>query len=38
MVTTNDAGGNVPKWLQNATIAKTVAKDVPYLFDYIEDH
>ncbi|QLG70272.1 hypothetical protein HG535_0A02100 [Zygotorulaspora mrakii] len=38
MVTTNDAGGNVPKWLQNATIAKTVSKDVPFLFDYIESH
>lgn len=35
MCTTSDAGGNVPKWLQNATIAKTVAKDVPYLFDFI---
>lgn len=35
MCTTSDAGGNVPKWLQNATIAKTVAKDVPYLFDFL---
>ncbi|EDO18305.1 hypothetical protein Kpol_1039p56 [Vanderwaltozyma polyspora DSM 70294] len=35
MCTTSDAGGNVPKFLQNATIAKTVAKDIPYLFDYI---
>ena len=35
MCTSSDAGGNVPKWLQNATISKTVAKDVPYLFDYV---
>lgn len=35
MCTTSDAGGNVPKWIQNATIAKTVAKDVPYLFEFL---
>lgn len=35
MCTTSDAGGNVPKWMQNATIAKTVAKDVPYLFEFL---
>ncbi|SCU90024.1 LAME_0E06700g1_1 [Lachancea meyersii CBS 8951] len=28
MATTSDAGGNVPKWIQNTMIAKTVAKDV----------
>lgn len=31
----SDAGGNIPKWLQSATIAKTVAQDVPNLFDYL---
>lgn len=35
MCTTSDAGGNVPKWIQNATIANTVAKDVPYLFEFL---
>ncbi|QLQ78854.1 hypothetical protein HG537_0B02020 [Torulaspora globosa] len=35
MCTTSDAGGNVPKWIQNATIAKTVAKDVPFLFNFL---
>lgn len=38
MCTTSDAGGNVPKWIQNATIAKTVAKDVPYLFEFLAKH
>lgn len=37
MCTTSDAGGNVPKWIQNATIAKTVAKDVPYLFEFLSN-
>lgn len=32
------AGGNIPKWLQNATIAKTVANDVPNFFDYLAKH
>ncbi|QEU61853.1 hypothetical protein KDRO_E07360 [Kluyveromyces lactis] len=36
MCTTSDAGGNVPKWIQSATIAKTVAKDVPYLLDWMK--
>lgn len=31
----SDAGGNIPKWLQSATIAKTVAEDVPNLFNYL---
>lgn len=35
MCTSSDAGGNVPKWVQNATIAKTVARDVPYLFEFL---
>ena len=35
MCTSSDAGGNVPKWIQNATIAKTVAKDVPYLLTWL---
>ena len=36
MCTTSDAGGNVPKWIQNATIARTVAKDVPYLINWLK--
>ncbi|CDH08627.1 uncharacterized protein ZBAI_00409 [Zygosaccharomyces bailii ISA1307] len=38
MCTSNEAGGNIPKWLQNATIAKTVANDVPNFFDYLSKH
>ncbi|CDO92454.1 unnamed protein product [Kluyveromyces dobzhanskii CBS 2104] len=36
MCTTSDAGGNVPKWIQNATIARTVVKDVPYLLNWMQ--
>ncbi|CCE61325.1 hypothetical protein TPHA_0A02420 [Tetrapisispora phaffii CBS 4417] len=36
MCTSSDAGGNIPKFLQNATIAKTVSKDVPYMFDHLK--
>lgn len=35
MATTSDAGGNVPKWIQNTMIAKTVSKDVGYLFEWM---
>lgn len=35
MCTASDAGGNVPKWIQNTTIARTVAKDVPYLITWM---
>lgn len=37
MCTSSDAGGNVPKWLQHATIAKTVTKDVPFFLDWISE-
>ncbi|SCW01290.1 LAFE_0D09318g1_1 [Lachancea fermentati] len=35
MCTTSDAGGNVPKWIQNATIAKTVSKDVSFFLSWL---
>ncbi|SCU97341.1 LAFA_0G11012g1_1 [Lachancea sp. 'fantastica'] len=35
MATTSDAGGNVPKWIQNAMIAKTVVKDVSFMFEWL---
>ncbi|SCU82254.1 LADA_0C04038g1_1 [Lachancea dasiensis] len=35
MATTSDAGGNVPKWVQNSMIAKTVSKDVSYMFEWL---
>ncbi|SCV04581.1 LANO_0G11078g1_1 [Lachancea nothofagi CBS 11611] len=38
MALTSDAGGNVPKWVQNSMIAKTVAKDVSYMLEWLGDH
>ncbi|CUS21987.1 LAQU0S04e05578g1_1 [Lachancea quebecensis] len=35
MATTSDAGGNVPKWIQNTMIAKAVSKDVGYCFEWL---
>lgn len=35
MSTSSDAGGNVPRWLQNATVAKSVANDVPFFFKWL---
>ncbi|CEP61578.1 uncharacterized protein LALA0_S03e06018g [Lachancea lanzarotensis] len=37
MATTSDAGGNVPKWIQNSMIAKTVSKDVSFMFEWLGD-
>lgn len=36
MVTTSDAGGYVPGWIQRMTVAKTLAEDVPTVLEYIE--
>ncbi|SCU80463.1 LAMI_0B02498g1_1 [Lachancea mirantina] len=35
MGTASDAGGNVPKWVQNTMIAKTVSKDVSFFFEWL---
>lgn len=35
MATTTEVGGNIPKWLQNATIAKSIATDVARLLEYL---
>ena len=35
MCTASDSGGNVPKWLQNSMIAKSVSHDVPMFLDWI---
>lgn len=37
MCTCSDAGGNVPKWLQNAMISKNVAMDVPNFLNWLTD-
>lgn len=35
MCTCSDAGGNVPKWVQNAMISKNVAMDVPNFLNWV---
>lgn len=35
MATSSDSGGNVPKWLQNSMISKSVAGDVPSFLNWI---
>lgn len=35
MCTASDSGGNVPKWLQNSMIAKSVSHDVPMFLDWL---
>jgi len=36
MCTCSDAGGSVPKWIQNAMISKNVAMDVPNYLNWIK--
>ncbi|KAH3902954.1 uncharacterized protein SCODWIG_02764 [Saccharomycodes ludwigii] len=38
MCTTSDAGGYLPKWLQNSMISKSVAKDVPLFLDWVVNY
>ncbi|KAH3680815.1 hypothetical protein WICMUC_000166 [Wickerhamomyces mucosus] len=35
MATSSDSGGNVPKWLQNSMISKSVAGDVPSFLNWL---
>jgi hypothetical protein len=35
MCTTSDSGGNVPKWLQNSMISKSVSGDVPGFLNWL---
>ncbi|CCH45866.1 3-phytase A [Wickerhamomyces ciferrii] len=37
MCTTSDAGGSVPKWLQNSMISKSVAIDVPGFLNWFNE-
>ncbi|ODQ65729.1 hypothetical protein NADFUDRAFT_46370 [Nadsonia fulvescens var. elongata DSM 6958] len=37
MATVSDAKGNVPRWIQNATIANSVAGDVSSYFNWLDD-
>lgn len=37
MCTCSDAGGNVPKWVQNAMISKNVAMDVPNYLNWVSE-
>ncbi|CDR38751.1 CYFA0S02e05292g1_1 [Cyberlindnera fabianii] len=36
MCTCSDSGGNVPKWLQNSMISKSVAADVPSFLNWVK--